>query len=221
MTEHIVKVLRVGFITHDTKSLIFEKPKGYKFKPGQATSVAIKKTKELQKRPITFSSIPDEPILEMIIKKYFGGETEKIHRINAGEELVINDPFGTIEYKGEGYFIAGGAGVTPFVSIFRELYKEGKVGANKLIFSNKESRDIILEKELENILGENLIINLTKEKKVGYNYGRINEKYLKKYIEDFSKKFYVCGPADFVREVKEILIKLGAKVSSITVEGGL
>ncbi len=219
MIEHIVKILRIGFVTHNVISIIVEKPEGYKFKSGQATTVSIKKQKDLKKRPITFSSTNNEPILEFIIKKYPRGETEKIHKLNPGEELVINEPFGVMGYKGEGVFIAGGAGVTPFISILRELKKEGKIGKNKLLLSNKEAKDIILKKELKDILGDNLILNLTKEKNPNYNYGRIDEKYLKKHIKDFNQKFYVCGPVSFTNEIKKTLEKLGASVDSIIIEG--
>jgi predicted ferric reductase len=35
--------------------------------------------------------------------------------------------FGAIEYKGEGVFIAGGAGVTPFIAILRQLQADDKL----------------------------------------------------------------------------------------------
>jgi ferredoxin-NADP reductase len=55
---------------------------------------------------------------------------------------------GRIEYKGEGVFIAGGAGVTPFIAILRQLQAENKIANNKLIFTNKTANDIILKKNL-------------------------------------------------------------------------
>jgi ferredoxin-NADP reductase len=54
--------------------------------------------------------------------------------LHAGDELILHDIWGAIHYKGEGTFIAGGAGVTPFIAIFRQLQKDGKIGNNKLIF---------------------------------------------------------------------------------------
>ena len=52
-----------------------------------------------------------------------------------GDELILHKAFGAIAYKGEGVFIAGGAGVTPFISILRFLQSANKVGASKLIFA--------------------------------------------------------------------------------------
>jgi predicted ferric reductase len=42
-------------------------------------------------------------------------------KLKHGDELIIRDVWGAIEYKGEGVFIAGGAGVTPFIAILRQL----------------------------------------------------------------------------------------------------
>jgi hypothetical protein len=51
--------------------------------------------------------------------------------------------WGAIEYKGTGYFIAGGAGINSFLSIMRYRNKENKLAGNKLLSSTKQP---ILEK---------------------------------------------------------------------------
>jgi ferredoxin-NADP reductase len=87
--------------------------------------------------------------------------------------------FGAIEYKGEGVFIAGGAGVTPFIAILRQLQAENKIANNKLIFTNKTANDIILKKEFNDMLGKNFINTLTDEQKEGYENRRIDYDFLK------------------------------------------
>jgi ferredoxin-NADP reductase len=42
-------------------------------------------------------------------------------KVKPGDQLIIRDVWGAITYKGKGVFIAGGAGITPFISIFRDL----------------------------------------------------------------------------------------------------
>jgi predicted ferric reductase len=51
----------------------------------------------------------------------------KIRKLKHGDELIIRDVWGAIEYKGEGVFIAGGAGVTPFIAILRQLQADDKL----------------------------------------------------------------------------------------------
>lgn len=216
-----------SFVTHDVRRFIVEKPKGYKFIPGQATDVAINKPKwKKEKRPFTFTSLNDALVLEFIIKGYplksypnHGGVTEQLHKLVSGDELIIEEPWGTISYKGPGVFIAGGAGVTPFIAILRHLKKNNKMGENKLIFSNKYAKDIILEKELKEMFNKkDLILTLTREKVGSYEYGKVNNKFLKKHIKDFSGKFYICGPKKMVSDLKETLTKLGAETDSLVIE---
>ena len=104
--------------------IIIEKSAGFNFTPGQATEIAINKEKwQNEGRPFTFTSLPDDDHLEFTIKTYpeRKGVTNELLTLKAGDELILRDIFGAIEYKGEGIFIAGGAGVTPFISIFRNL----------------------------------------------------------------------------------------------------
>src|SRR5262245_37404075 len=121
--EHIVRILSVHDVTHNVRSYKFEKPAGYKFEPGQATEVAInKKGWKEEKRPFTFTSLNERPYLEFTIKSYTDhpGVTNELHSLKPGDELLIHDVWGAIAYKGEGYFIAGGAGITPFIAILRQ-----------------------------------------------------------------------------------------------------
>lgn len=221
------KILSVGSITHDVKCFVVEKPEGYKFSPGQATEIAINKNGwEDKKRPFTFTSLNEDDFLEFIIKKYpvgkypkHGGVTEKLHTLTAGDELLFDDPWGTINYKGVGTFIAGGAGITPFIAIIRNLKMKGEVKGNRLFFSNKTEKDIILEKELKSIFSKsNLILTLTREKANGYLNERIERNFLKKYLANYNQNFYVCGPKKMVEGIKKILDGLGASTDSIVFE---
>jgi ferredoxin-NADP reductase len=120
--EHIVKILKTEYVTHNVKRFTLSKPDSYKFKPGQATDIVINlpEWKE-ERRPFTFTSLNEWDHLEFTIKIYsdHNGVTNKLGTLLAGDELILHDIWGAIHYKGEGIFIAGGAGVTPFIAIFR------------------------------------------------------------------------------------------------------
>ena len=118
--EHIVKILETEYVTHNVKRFKLSKPDSYKFKPGQATDIVINLPgwKE-ERRPFTFTGLNDWDTLEFTIKIYndHNGVTNELGKLHAGDELILHDVFGAINYKGEGVFIAGGAGVTPFIAI--------------------------------------------------------------------------------------------------------
>ncbi len=219
--QHNVKILSKTKVTHDVNSYRVEKPAGYQFVPGQATELSINKPQwDNEKRPFTFTSLNGEPFLEFTIKSYTDhpGVTNELSKVNAGDELIVRDVWGAIEYKGPGYFIAGGAGVTPFIAILRDLKKKNKVEGNKLLFSNKTSADIILKDEFENMLGENFINTLTDRRENGYLFGMINEKFLMEHVTNFNDHFYVCGPPAMVEALQTSLSKLGASPDSVVFE---
>jgi len=222
MTQHKVKILDVFFITHDVKSLIVERPENYSFEPGQATDVAINKPGWVdEKRPFTFTCLPDEDFLQFIIKTYpeRKGVTDKILQLRVNDELILHDVFGTISYRDKGTFIAGGAGITPFIAIFRHLNSKNKLAGNQLIFANKTSDDIILEKELRGIFHNDFENILSKENKKGYDHGLITEDYLKEKIRDLQQYVYLCGPPPMMDAMLKIMSKLGISEEKIIKEG--
>lgn len=221
MEEHVVKIIKIEQVTHDVKRFQIEKPEGYSFVSGQATEVAIN-TRELlmDRRPFTFTSINSDPYLEFTIKIYpsHNGITNELSKLKAGDELMIADVWGAINYKGKGVFIAGGAGVTPFISIFRDLKSKNEIHGNTLLFANKTKSDIILEDEFRDLLGNSFINILSAEKAEGYHFGRIDETFLNANIHDFNQNFYVCGPPPMMDAVLKQLANLGADESSVTLE---
>lgn len=221
MEEHNVKIISVTPVTHNVRQFKVEKPAGYQFIPGQATEAAINLPEwKNERRPFTFTSLNEWDHLEFTIKIYsdHDGVTNKLGSLKAGDELLLHDVWGAIQYKGEGTFIAGGAGITPFIAIFRMLQKEGKIGNNTLLFSNQTQKDIILKDEFSAMLGDRFINTLTKETVAGYDHHKIDEEYLKQKIKNFNQHFYICGPDAMVSSVKGLLEKLGGKDAVVTVE---
>ena len=221
METNTVKILGIEKVTHDVKRFCVEKPKGYSFIPGQATEIAINKVGwTSQKRPFTFTGLNSQDFLEFTIKIYQDrkGVTRELGKLSIGDELIIHDVWGAIQYQGEGVFFAGGAGITPFIAIFRHLKKVDQVGGNQLFFSNKTDRDIILRDELGKILGENFHNTLTAERVDGLHYGMIDENFISGAVKDFSQQFYICGPDPMVQSISKILQKLGGAQTLVTVE---
>lgn len=221
METYIVKIKSIEKVTHDVRRFVTDKPIGYHFTPGQATEITINKMGWLkEKRPFTFTSLPEDNYLEFTIKTYpeRKGVTNELLSLKSGNELIVHDVWGAISYKTEGVFIAGGAGVTPFISIFRHLQSKNEMGHNVLIFANKTKADIILESEFKAMLDNAFINILSNEKTVEYYYGMINEEFLKSIIADFNQQFYVCGPPPMMDAVLNQLGKLGVGKNAITVE---
>jgi len=225
--EHKLIILAVRIVTHNVRRFILEKPKEYVFIPGQATEVSINKPGfNDKKHPFTITSVKRDKILEFTIKIYpvekhqdHEGVTEELSKLKAGDELIVREAWGTIHYEQPGVFIAGGAGITPFIAIFRDLANNKKLTGNKLIYTNKTRRDIILEQELRAYFKEDdLILTLTQELVEGYETRRVDEQFLREKIFNLNQNFYVCGKRTMVNEVREYLANMGVVKEKIIYE---
>ena len=219
--EKTVKIKEVKPVTHDVKQFIVEKPAGYTFTPGHATEVSInKKEWKDEKRPFTFTSLNEDDYLEFTIKIYpdHNGVTEQLGKLKPGDELIVRDTWGAIEYKGPGYIIAGGAGITPYIAMLRDLKAKNKLDGITLFYSNKTDKDIILKDELDAMLGKNVTYVITDQKDTHFTKAYIDEDFLKKHIDNFDEKFYVCGPPKMTEEIGDTLERLGANADAVTLD---
>lgn len=217
-----VKIREKKYLTPNVLQLILDKPDGLTFIPGQAADISINKPEWKEEiRTFTFVSFPEDDYVEFNIKTYpdHQGVTNQLRALKEGDELIIADVYGDIKYKGEGLFIAGGAGITPFKAILKDLERQGKLGGNKLLFANNTKADIIWKEGFEKMLGAQFINVLSKEDLPGYEYGFITADMIKKYADANTKYYYLCGPPPMMDAVEKAFVDLGIDEEHIVKEG--
>lgn len=211
MRQQPVKIKSIQRINYNVLQIVTEKPRDFNFMPGQATEISINRNGwKAEKRPFTFTSLPEDDFLEFTIKIYpmHRNVTNEMDELVVNDELILHEVFGEIAYKGEGVFIAGGAGVTPFICIFKYLQSKNKIGNNKLILSNNTKADIILEQEFKDLLSDNFINILTHENLEGYSHGLITEEFLTQHLANTDNFVYLCGPPPMMEAVEKQLANL-------------
>lgn len=221
MNGYIVKVLETSMVTHNVKRFVLEKPDGLNFESGQATELSINKPGLVDElRPFTFTSLNNQDHLEFMIKIYSDheGVTKALGSVVADEQLIVHDVFGTITYHGTGLFIAGGAGITPFISIFRDLQAKGALEGNRLLFANRTPSDVILKEELEDMLGENFISVISTSDNPAIPARIISKDMIQGYLQAESQFAYVCGPDTFTSIMVDYLVELGFNTDHIIIE---
>ncbi|MEW6518365.1 MAG: FAD-binding oxidoreductase [Thermodesulfobacteriota bacterium] len=215
-------LLMSQFVTHDVKRFVLERPEGFSFTPGQGVELIIDEPRwrDEEGRPFTPTCHIDDRVLEFTIKRYpdHAGVTDRLHTLTPGAKLLISEPFGTISYKGPGTFLAAGAGITPFLAIFRQQARKGGQSRSRLLFSNKTPDDVICEKELRHYFGVNALFTCTRVSGPGYGDRRIDRDFLEEWIIDRSGYFYVCGPELFLAEVTAALQEMGIKAEALVFE---
>ena len=216
--DHQVRILSKTPLNHNVIQFRLERPENYSFTAGQAIELTVEEPKKYGPGPFTFTALDSKPYLELMIKIYedHQGLTSALAQKKDGEQITIGDPWDSFVNKGPGVFIAGGAGITPFVALLRKMKFDGNIGNSQLLFFNKTHGDIFLRDELTNLLGSQYVNILTRDEN-GSPKGKLDEKILAKYITDFSQPFYICGPPGFIETAQLLLPKLGAKEETVNI----
>jgi len=213
-------------VTHDTYRLVFDRPEGFDWTPGQCTHWALDKEGwRDEDRPFTMTSQPEEPDrVEFVIKCYpdhEGGVTRQIPQMSPGDRVIGDAPAGAITDRGgPGVFIAGGAGITPFIPILRRRAKDGKMQDCTLIYSNRTEADIILREEWERTEGLETVFTVTDQPDAGVHTRMIDADLLAEHMGDPGRDFYICGPKAMVNDVREALKAAGVAADNIVTEHG-
>jgi len=144
--------------THDTRSLVLSgKMKDYI--PGQFVFLQTKKKgKPSESHPFTLSSSPDDPEYRVSIKAVGDFTSEVIPSVQMGDEVYVEGPYGWFSYirfplSYSLVFVAGGIGITPFLSMLTFLSIQDPERKVRLLWGNKTERDVGFQEELEGILG--------------------------------------------------------------------
>ena len=207
-------VKKIKCETGDTFSLILSRPKNFSFKAGQFCFLRLNKKRLYARHPFTISSAPGQQDLKFTIKNT-GRFTEAVLNLKLGDEVVAEGPFGIFTPKDSAknlLLIAGGVGITPFLSIIKNLQLENKKINVILLYGSKTKEDIICKKELDDIK-ENWL------KKVYAINGHITESLIKKHVKDITGfSCYICGPEPMKKSVKKALYNLGVKKRDIIIE---
>lgn len=220
--QYKTTLLMSQFVTHDVKRFVLERPEGFSFTPGQGVELIIDQEnwRNMDGHPFTPTCLPSDRVLEFTIKCYaaHAGVTDRLHSLSPGAQLLLSDPFGSIAYKGPGTFIAAGAGITPFLAIFRQLARDENFSGNRLLYSNKTTNDIICEKELRHYFREKAFFTCTRSSAPGYDNLRIDRNYLAEKIIPQDGRYYVCGPDQFVTDINAALKEMGIESESLVFE---
>jgi predicted ferric reductase len=193
-------------------------------KPGQFTIIRILARKYwLQEHPFSLSKVTTNNHMRITVKNS-GDYTEMIQSLKPGSKVMVAGPFGTFTsakaISQKRLYLAGGIGITPL----RSLIEEGvtKNDDAVLVWSNKTAIDEIYREELALFEAESklrIIRFFTREKKAGFQSGRITADIISQLIPDVKERsIYICGPGKFIIELEKDLLQGGLSAEQIHTE---
>ena len=229
--------------THDTKTFYLEKKHGEESLesglPGQFAVIRVRHGNRWgEPRPFTISSAPGEDCFSLTIKKT-GRFTSLLHSLHKNTQVLFEGPYGIFspdfEQEKKLFLIAGGVGITPFLSMLRHINQTKEDCDITLLWSLKTRDDIIAGDELEKISEAlngklKIVIIITREDSpeageksedhhsdnIVYEYGHMNQKIIGRYINSIDSSVYLCGPQAMQRFILKTLKKYpGIKPASV------
>ncbi|MCK4319674.1 FAD-dependent oxidoreductase [Candidatus Micrarchaeota archaeon] len=211
MREYTIK--NIGENGEATVLRFIEEP--FEFRAGQFAMLSVPGNET--KRAYSIASSPRGEF-EFCIKMVGGKLTSLLNKLKKGDRIIVEGPYGEYSYKNEDnyFFVAGGTGIAPIISILRHIHKKKIKGNFVLIYSNKNIESTIYMKELEKLEKENksikIVFTFTKEayENKRYEKGRVNKEMLKRHLGGI-KNVFLCGPMVMVQNLKGLLEELGVK----------
>jgi len=183
-------------------------------------------------RPYSISSPPSQTAYYDITVRRVPEGFVSIHlldEVKTGQLFTSTSPAGSFYHNplfhgDDLVFIAGGSGVTPFMSMLREVTDRGLNRKIHLVYGSRNEADIIFAAELEQRAAahDNLTVTaVISEPSPAYTgpAGFITGDLLKKLLGELGgKMFYICGPEVMYSFVKAELAKLAIPGRRIRIE---
>ena len=234
---HSLKVKEIVKETNDTVSVSFQVPEdlkeAYAFTPGQYLTLKLTINNEEQRRSYSICSSSAEDITVAVKRVENGLVSSYLNEVlKENDEMEVMTPEGnfTLETdqakKRKFVGFAAGSGITPIMSMIKELSMDETETVFTLFYSNKMESDVIFKHQLDQLAGDNLKINYIYTRQKLNNpllEGRIDKSKATELIKaDLSclnaDAFYLCGPEEMIFNVKSALEEFGVLNTKIKFE---
>lgn len=215
--------------TPNVKSYHFSRPDSFEYKAGQYLIIFLSNGKGgTLKKPLTISSSPTEPFLEITKKITPGHEfSDSIVALSLGDEVQLDAPYGQFTLdtaQNKVAMLSGGIGITPFRSMCRYATDSKLETDIVLCYGNKTSEDIVFKQEFDQMEKQNnhfkIIHTLSREDPnwTGRT-GRIDATMITNDLPDYTQRmFYLCGPPPMMDSLQGFLEELNVPKQKIIVE---
>ena len=200
---------------------------GFQYLPGQFAFFSfVSHRLSTEWHPFTLSSSPTRPESLQVTVRGSGDWTCGIDSLQKGERVYVHGPFGRFSHLFEAdnkdiIMIAGGIGITPMLSMLREIYDIGDQRRITLLWSNQTAqhefnRDelITIDQELPNFIWTSIF---TARQEPHGEFGRLTLNSLKTLLAECRKDavIFLCGPPNMIKQVRSYLLVLGLSAQSI------
>ncbi|MBS0467735.1 MAG: FAD-dependent oxidoreductase [Proteobacteria bacterium] len=233
MAIYSVKILAKQAVAQGTMGFHLEKPAGFEFRAGQAFEVQLPGGPEGEDGAHAFSivSAPHEGELMFATRMRDSKFKRALGELPVGASLNIDGPFGSLilhkKLERPGVLVAGGIGITPFMSMLRSAAEQRSGQTLVLLYSNRRPEDTAFLAELQSLAQRNphmrLLATMTDMSHSNQAWdgatGYIDSAFVQNAIKDLPAPiFYVSGPPALVEAMRNTLTQAGVDEDDVRSE---
>ncbi len=192
------------------------------FKAGQYLTFKLEIGNSVVTRSYSIASSPASALngeYQITVKRIADGFVSDyiLDNWNVGDEVIAYAPEGNMTYcplrdAQNIVAIAGGSGITPFLSLARAIDQGDEDCTLTLLYGCRTSDEILFKSELDSLSEKNDKINvvyvLSHSDEEGYEKGFVGADIIKKYAPDGNYSIFVCGPGGLYKFLETELPKL-------------
>lgn len=235
MNIYQTRLLGHAEVAAGTRAFRLAKPPGFNFEPGQAVTLVLVDPppgENSRQRIFSLVSAPFEPELAVATRMREGsGFKGALASLPAGAPIRLRGPRGSMTLPEDplrpAVFVAGGIGITPFMSMLRQAAHDGSGRQFRLVYSNRRPEDAAFLDELQDLErrlpGFRLHATMTDMAASTRAWRGDTRRLEPDVIADASRRliapaYFVVGPPGFVTAAKEGLGVLGVPGEDVRTE---
>lgn len=226
MTTYTARLQAREPIAEGTMAFHFDKPPGFTFKPGQALDIVLgagTASSETEARhAFSIVSAPFENELVIATRMRDSAFKRALGALPIGASVMIDGPFGSLGlHKAAaraGVFIAGGIGITPFMSILRQAASHPTPQNLLLLYANHRPEDAAFLTELQQLEAANprfrMVATMTRMDRSARPWAGLTDRIDSGFVQRVASGlpapvFYIAGPPGMVEAARQALAGAG------------
>lgn len=188
--------------------------KEFAFIPGQVVALSLDFNPEPRLYSIA-SGTGDKDLSVLYDIHQEGAFSPRLGGLLPGEPIYVSEPIGTFVCDEKpAVWIATGTGVAPFLSMFRSGNHLNKI----LIHGGSTLDSFYFQKDLTEKMQDRYIRCCSWETREGIFHGRVTAYIRDRFIPGTAGMYYLCGSAEMIVDVRDILISRGIPFENIMAE---
>lgn len=223
-----VELTAVRRLTPDMQEFVFRRLDGDAFpffRAGQYVSLQGEVGESIVSRPYSIVSSPREALANKLVlgiadAGFFSGYL--CREAKPGDRFRMSEPTGEFHYetlrdKPQIVCVAGGSGITPFISMARSMAEGDEPFSMTLFYGARTEAQLAYKEELDALANKGLrtVYVLSDEEKPGFEHGFVSAQLLEKYADPRDATFFLCGPQAMYAFVCEQLARYSLPVKAV------